>query len=238
MQARYIAAVGGIGYVWRDLKASTSYSGGGNENVVLQFLVGLGCHLLANVGTTCTAVDSAPFDIFAAPNPPVNLKVEPYGPLGFRLEMTPGAITRMRPLSGYMIEVRSKGQFFVCGASFLPSHGHTFAVQNPAPGTLRSPGRHVCAPARKNSQAPGAGVLTFGDLQVDTCTQSATTFELDASAACATHTHSYPESDDLYAELGGDFTTGGGATEVGFDRPPAHSCIRGQRLPYDGRVWI
>jgi hypothetical protein len=105
-QARYLAAVGGIGYIWRDLKASTSYSGGGNENVVLQFLVGLGCGVLANVGTTCTGVDSSPFDIFAAPNPPVNLKVEPYGPLGFRLQMTPGAITRMRPLSGYMIEVR------------------------------------------------------------------------------------------------------------------------------------
>jgi len=104
VQARYIASVGGVGYVWRDLKATTSLNGG-NENVLLQVMVGLGCELVASAGTKCTVVDTLPFDIFTAPEPPLNLRVVPYNSLGFRLEFDPGTVTRLKPLSGFIVEV-------------------------------------------------------------------------------------------------------------------------------------
>eukprot|EP00282_Hemiselmis_andersenii_P043017 CAMPEP_0172065008 /NCGR_PEP_ID=MMETSP1043-20130122/10412_1 /TAXON_ID=464988 /ORGANISM="Hemiselmis andersenii, Strain CCMP441" /LENGTH=1219 /DNA_ID=CAMNT_0012725099 /DNA_START=257 /DNA_END=3912 /DNA_ORIENTATION=+ len=104
VQAQYIASVGGVGYIWRDLKASTSLYGG-NENVVLQLMVGLDCNLLASAATKCTVADTLPFDVFTAPDPPVNLRVVPYNSLGFRLEFDPGVVTRLKPLSGFIIEV-------------------------------------------------------------------------------------------------------------------------------------
>jgi hypothetical protein len=50
-------------------------------------------------------VTSMPFDIFTAPSPPQNLRVYSYGSLGFRLEFEPGFISRLKPLSGFIVEV-------------------------------------------------------------------------------------------------------------------------------------
>jgi hypothetical protein len=57
------------------------------------------------LGKKCTSVSSTPFDIFTPPSQPTNLRVYSYGPLGFRMEFEPGFISRLKPLSGFIVEV-------------------------------------------------------------------------------------------------------------------------------------
>jgi len=100
---------GNVGFYWRDLKVLTRDSDTGFEGLKLMFMAGWHTHLLQehvnNSAGTFTTVDSGYFDVFTAPGAPLNLQAIAYGELGFRIEYDPSEIARLKPLSGFIVEI-------------------------------------------------------------------------------------------------------------------------------------
>jgi len=100
---------GNVGFWWKDLRVLTRDSDTGYESLKLMFMAGWHTHLLQeyvnNSAGTFTAVDSGFFDVFTAPGAPLNLQASAYGELGFRIEYDPSDIARLKPLSGFIVEI-------------------------------------------------------------------------------------------------------------------------------------
>ncbi len=102
---KYIAELGLVGYVWTDLQVTTQDVQTGIEGLQLQIITGLNTSSLAAAGAAYTVVDTGLFDIFIAPDPPLNVRILGYGPEGYSIEFDPAKIFRTKPLSGFIVEV-------------------------------------------------------------------------------------------------------------------------------------
>ena len=104
------ATTGMVGYYWRDLMINTRDSDTGYESLKLRFICGYNTNLwqqyLNNSASPYTVVDSGYFDVFTAPSTPLNLRAEAYGVNGFRINFEASVIARLKPLSGFILEVR------------------------------------------------------------------------------------------------------------------------------------
>ena len=109
VELKYMGIMGKVGFVWKDLSMNMTDDNTGYEGLKLQFVAGsstndVQVHVDVN-DTAYTKATSGAFDVFVAPDPPVNVRAVPYGSLGFRVEFEPGTIARTKPLSGFIIEV-------------------------------------------------------------------------------------------------------------------------------------
>jgi len=115
VELKWEAVMGRVGMVWKDLSVMTSTTAAdfigdiGFEGLQLFFAAGYNTNNLqvaADLNNTAYSyAESGMFDVFVAPDPPVNLRAVPYGELGFRVEFDPGPIARLKPLSGFIIEM-------------------------------------------------------------------------------------------------------------------------------------
>jgi len=115
VELKWEGVMGRVGMVWKDLSVLTSTSTSdfigdiGFENLKLFFAAGYNTNnfqvAVGNNESSYTFAESGYFDVFVAPDAPVNLRAIPYGELGFRVEFDPGPIARLKPLSGFMIEM-------------------------------------------------------------------------------------------------------------------------------------
>jgi hypothetical protein len=78
-----------MGFMWKDLQITTKDTQTALEGLRMQFLTGYDTNSLAAAGLTYTVVDSGFFDIFIAPDPPLNVRILGYGPTGYRIEWEP-----------------------------------------------------------------------------------------------------------------------------------------------------
>jgi hypothetical protein len=109
VEVAYQGVMGKVGFLWNDLKVETRDVDTGFESLKLTFVCGyntndLQAHVSASE-TPYTMVDSGYFDVFTAPLAPLSLKVVSYGELGFRVEFDPADVVRLKPLSGFLVEV-------------------------------------------------------------------------------------------------------------------------------------
>ncbi len=107
---QYIAELGLVGYVWTDLQVTTQNEQTGIEGLQLQIITGFNTTSLAAANNAYTVVDTGIFDIFIAPDPPLNVRILGYGPQGYRIEFDPAKVFRTKPLSGFVIEVDTCAQ--------------------------------------------------------------------------------------------------------------------------------
>jgi len=115
VELKWEGVMGRVGMVWKDLSVLTSTTAAdftgdiGFEGLQLFFAAGYNTNNLqvaadAN-NSAYTFAESGLFDVFVAPDAPVNLRAIPYGELGFRVEFDPGPIARLKPLSGFIVEM-------------------------------------------------------------------------------------------------------------------------------------
>ncbi len=101
----YLTVIGLVGFVWNDLKITTQDEHTGIEGLKLQIIAGLYTSNISNAGKTYTVVETGFFDIFVAPDPPLNVRIRGYGSLGYRIEFDPAKVFRTKPLSGFIVEI-------------------------------------------------------------------------------------------------------------------------------------
>ncbi len=94
-----------VGFLWKDLKITTKDAQTAAEGLRMEIMTGFNTSSVAASGTTYTTVTTGPFDIFIAPDPPMNVRILGYGPLGYRIDFDPAKIFRTKPLSGFIIEI-------------------------------------------------------------------------------------------------------------------------------------
>jgi len=106
-QLVYNALLGNkVGMLWQDLRVNAKDATTGYEGLQLTIVTGLLTNTVAQLDTgKMTTADSGIFDLFIAPDPPTNLRVTGYGELGFRIEFDPATVYRLKPLSGFIIEL-------------------------------------------------------------------------------------------------------------------------------------
>jgi hypothetical protein len=105
----YVSSTTRVGFVFKDLEVVTADADTSVEAVRLAFFVGVDT-LSAAAGDTgsggaYTLASSGAFDVFLPPEPPTQLRAEPYGARGIRIEWDPPPVTRARPLSGFIVEL-------------------------------------------------------------------------------------------------------------------------------------
>jgi len=104
VQASYDTHLQQVGQLWRDMEVTTTDSSTAALGVTLEFRCGPN-GLNESNSNLYTYVESASFDVFIGPDPPLNLKVFTYDTLGFRIEFDPAPIFPTKPLSGFIVEV-------------------------------------------------------------------------------------------------------------------------------------
>ncbi len=131
VELKYMAEIGVVGFIWKDLLVTTKDDQTGAEGLMLQILTGYNTSSLAAADKTYTVVNTGLFDIFTRPNSPLNVRILGYGQQGYRVELDPAHILRIKPLTGLIIEID------ICAESQPGNSSSSCALQEASPYDAR-----------------------------------------------------------------------------------------------------
>mmetsp|Transcript_66378 Transcript_66378/g.163543 ORF Transcript_66378/g.163543 Transcript_66378/m.163543 type:complete len:3114 (+) Transcript_66378:219-9560(+) len=159
---------GHVGMLWQDLQIGTKDATTGYEGLQLQIVSGIETNTNASVNAgKATSVYTGRFDVFVQPDPVSNLRVSGYGELGFRVEWDPAEIFRLKPLSGFIIEVdfctRSGALNGSCALEATPGYAASLGVPTRELGSdfYRGGGRTEDVVLTYSGTAPGVTDVTI-----------------------------------------------------------------------------